>query len=150
MTASDTPLLRDSVTNTANTANADNTDSADNEELRTRGRTTIADRVVERIAVHAAGEVEGVGGSAHRVLGVRVSGEAPERAVHADARVSGGTASLRMQLSVRYPNPVARTVEQARDHIVRTVTALTGLAVSRVNVTVTALHAETERRRNVQ
>ncbi|EHR52673.1 hypothetical protein SacmaDRAFT_4488 [Saccharomonospora marina XMU15] len=138
MTASDTARLTDSV------------DRDVAEELGTRGRTTIADRVVERIAVHAAREVEGVGGSARRLLGVRVSGEAPQRSVQADARVRAGTASLRMQLSVRYPTPVARTVEQARDHVMRRVTELTGLAVSRVDVTVTALHSDTERRRTVQ
>ena len=34
--------------------------------------TTVAERVVERLAAHAATEVDGVSGSARRVLGVAV------------------------------------------------------------------------------
>lgn len=120
------------------------------QELGNRGRTTIGTRVVERIAARAAHEVEGIGGSPRRLLGVRVSGEAPERSVPATARVAGGRTSLRVRLSVRYPQPVARTVEQARHHITRRITELTGLAVSRVDVTVTALPGDTERKRTVQ
>ncbi|NIJ10651.1 putative alkaline shock family protein YloU [Saccharomonospora amisosensis] len=146
MTASDT--MPNTMPDTVRLTDSVDSDLA--EERGTRGRTTIADRVVERLAVHAAREVEGVGGSARRLLGVRVTGEAPRRSVQASAHVSGGSASLRVQLSVRYPTSVARTVERARDHIMRRVTELTGLEVSRVDVTVTALHGDTEPRRTVQ
>lgn len=111
------------------------------------GRLTISDRTVERIAAAAIGEVDGVGGSAARVLGVAVG---RDEAVQVTAVVGARTTSLAVRLSVAYPAPVARTTEAARAHVVRRVEELTGLAVTRVDITVTALHGDTPHTRRVQ
>lgn len=107
-----------------------------------RGRTTLADRAVERIAAKAVSEVEGVGGSARRMLGVVVGGADPDRAAEVSAEVRGETVSLRVRLSVLYPVSVAGTTEQVRTHLRRRVEELTGLPVPRVDITVTALHRD--------
>jgi uncharacterized alkaline shock family protein YloU len=53
-------------------------------------------------------------------------------------------------LSVAYPASVSRTTENARSHLMRRVEELTGLAVSRVDIVVTALHSYTTNGRRVQ
>jgi uncharacterized alkaline shock family protein YloU len=105
-----------------------------------RGVLTIAEQAVERLAACAVAEAADVGGAAGRVLGVSVGGEDLDRSAKVSARVTGGTVTLDVRLSIRYPAPVARTTERAREHLVRRVGELTGLAVTRVDLTVTALH----------
>ncbi|RDG34525.1 Asp23/Gls24 family envelope stress response protein [Streptomyces corynorhini] len=106
-----------------------------------RGVTTIAERVVERIAAHAVTEVDGVGGVGRRVLGVAVGAGEPDRDATVSARIKGATTSLDVRLSVSYPVSVARTTEAARAHLKERVGEFTGLTVSRVDITVTALHS---------
>jgi uncharacterized alkaline shock family protein YloU len=120
------------------------------DEMGERGRTTIADHAVERLAACAVTEVDGVGGTARRMLGVPVSGEGLERSAQVTAHVTGETASLHARLSVTYPASVARTTDRARIHLMRRIAQLTGLAVSRVDITVTALHSGITEHRRVQ
>jgi uncharacterized alkaline shock family protein YloU len=115
-----------------------------------RGRTTTANRAIERIAAKLVTEVEGVGGAAQRVLGVAVGSEDLDQSAKVTARVSGYRASLDVRLSVAYPAPVAATTQRARDHLMHRVAELTGLTVSRVDITVTALHSDAARTRRVQ
>ncbi|WP_027929050.1 Asp23/Gls24 family envelope stress response protein [Amycolatopsis thermoflava] len=115
-----------------------------------RGQTTISERTVERIAATALTEVGGVGGSARRVLGVAVTGEDLGRPPHVSAQIRGEAARLDVRLSVTYPASVRATTEAARRHLVHRLGELTGLAVSRVDITVTALHSDTGSRRRVQ
>jgi uncharacterized alkaline shock family protein YloU len=115
-----------------------------------RGRTTIADRAVERVATQLLTEVENVGGTARRMLGVTVGGEDPDRDARVTATVTGETAALEVRLSVAYPASVSWTTENARDHLTRRVEELTGLAVSRVDIVVTALHDDTTTVRRVR
>nr|WP_184675784.1 Asp23/Gls24 family envelope stress response protein [Saccharothrix violaceirubra] len=104
-----------------------------------RGRLTIGDTAVARIAAHAAVEVGGVGGSAHRLLGVTLGAQRADGGVRVIARVTGAVVALDVRLSVGYPMPVRRTAEEVRAHLVRRVRQLTGLTASRVDITVTAL-----------
>lgn len=113
-----------------------------------RGTLTVADGAVERIAARAITELDGVGGAASRVLGIAVGGEDLDQAAKVSAHVTGSTATLDVRLSVKYPLSVRATAESAREHLIRRVGELSGLAVTRVDVTVTALHStETETRR---
>lgn len=105
-----------------------------------RGELVIAGHAVERIAAHAARELDDVGGAAGRVLGVALGGEDAERSVKVDAEVDGDRVRLATRLSITYPASVARTTEQARAHLRTRVSELTGLDVERVDITVTALH----------
>jgi uncharacterized alkaline shock family protein YloU len=105
-----------------------------------RGRTTIADRVIERIAVQAVGEVGAAGGAARRMLGVAVGGAGLDKDAQVTVTAAGGTAALAVQLSVAYPAPIARTAREARQRLIDRIEELTGHAVSRVDITVTAVH----------
>lgn len=104
------------------------------------GRTTLADRAVERTAVQAITEIAGVGGAAPRLLGDTVGGTAEERSAQVSAVVDGTTASLRVRLSIAYPASVAHTTHQVRAHLIERLRELTGLVVTRVDITVTALY----------
>ncbi|WP_410667961.1 Asp23/Gls24 family envelope stress response protein [Amycolatopsis sp. cmx-4-68] len=115
-----------------------------------RGRTTIADRGVERIAVRAVTEAAGVGGAATRVLGVAIGAESLANDAEVTAKVSGDTATLDVRLSVAYPAPVAKTTEAARRHLILRIGELTGLTVSRVDITVTSLPGSVPEKRRVQ
>ncbi|AXG76645.1 Asp23/Gls24 family envelope stress response protein [Streptomyces paludis] len=119
-----------------------------------RGVTTIAAHAVERLAAHAVTEVDGTGGAAG-AGGTGTSGATggsgtsvasgarkPGRAATVSARVKGGVASLDVRLSVVYPASVAGTTEAARAHLIERVGEFTGLTVSRVDITVTALHSD--------
>lgn len=112
-----------------------------------RGTTVIADRAVQRIAGRLIVEMEGVGGSARRLLGLTVGdGEAP--AVR--AAVNGEHVSLDVELSVSYPASVAKTTEAARERLTTDVAAMTGLTVDRVDITVTRLRGERSANRRVE
>jgi uncharacterized alkaline shock family protein YloU len=116
-----------------------------------RGITTISDRTVERIAARVLTEVENIGGAAGRPLGFAVPGEHSEGSARVAARVGGDSvAALDVRLSVAYPQSVAHTTEDARARLVRRVADLTGLTVSRVDITVTALHAPDSPTRRVR
>lgn len=111
-----------------------------------RGRLTIADQVVEKIATAALGEVDRVGGPPRAVLGIpmgaRSRGPAePDGRPRVRARVSGTVATLQVRCSVAYPAPVARTAELARAHLVARIGELTGLTAAQVDITVSALTA---------
>lgn len=105
-----------------------------------RGRTTVSDRTVERIAAQVLTEVEHIGGTVGRVLGISVPGQRPEDPARVTAKVSDDSeVALDVRLSVVYPESVAHATEDARAHVVRRVADLTGLTVTRVDITVTAL-----------
>jgi uncharacterized alkaline shock family protein YloU len=105
----------------------------------TRGLTTIAERTVERVAAQAITELDNVGGSARRVFGVALGASDLDQSAQVTAHVSGDRTSLEVHLSVSYPASVARTTQNARDHLTRRVEELTGLVVSRVDINVAAL-----------
>lgn len=114
------------------------------------GALTIAGRTVERIAVQAVAEVDGVGGAAARMLGVAVGAEDLTNPAKVTATIDGDSTALDVRLSVVYPASVGRTTENAREHLARRVEELTGLAVSRVDITITALHSGATETRRVQ
>ncbi|SEF38437.1 Uncharacterized conserved protein YloU, alkaline shock protein (Asp23) family [Amycolatopsis pretoriensis] len=115
-----------------------------------RGALTIGGTAVERIAATAVTEVDGVGGSASRVLGVSVGSEDLDRSAKVTATVAGDTASLTVRLSIGYPRSVRQTTDAVREHLISRVRELTGLAVERVDITVTALHTAQADTRRVQ
>jgi uncharacterized alkaline shock family protein YloU len=115
-----------------------------------RGTLTIAEQAVQRLAAHAVLEIDDVGGAAGRVLGVSLGAEAPDRSAKVTAHVTGGEVALDVRLSITYPASVTRTTERAREHLERRVEELTGLTVSRVDITVTALHSTVAGSRRVE
>ena len=118
------------------------------------GAIRVEDRVVSRISSRAAGEVEGVGSAAHRLLGVKVEAPGMDRLGRrttslsalptVQAEVDGRRVFVRVTMSVAYPNPLQRTAQQVRDRITERLSSLTGLEVAEVDVSVTALVTEAE------
>ena len=90
-----------------------------------RGRTTIADKVVERIAAIAAGEVEAV----------------------TDPR-QGWTRMVRGGLPKTWPTPLSGVAARVRDHVSDRGSALAGVTVTAVDVSIAdVVHVETAHRR---
>lgn len=96
-----------------------------------RGRTSIAGRVVERIATRAAAELPrpGTGG-----------------VDRARATVDGQLATLRLTVSVVYPEPVRQVTRRLRDHVTARVGELTGLEVRQLDIDVARLVPPAHRR----
>jgi uncharacterized alkaline shock family protein YloU len=88
-----------------------------------RGRTTIAPRVVRRLAEAAAREPG-------RVSRTTVT------AVRARADVDRTSAAVRLVVKVGYPAPVRSLAADVRDHVTGQLHKLTDLTVRRVDVTV--------------
>ncbi|MER7207316.1 Asp23/Gls24 family envelope stress response protein [Streptosporangium sp. NPDC000239] len=96
-----------------------------------RGRTEIPERVVTRIAVCAAKEVE-------RVREVRERGPLTFGR-HTHSTVDGGLALLELEVSVDYPAPLLETAEEIRRHVGERVHTLTGLSVGQIDLDVTGV-----------
>ena len=108
-----------------------------------RGWTSIADKVVERIAAIATSEVEGATDSRSGLLR-RVRGGLP----HAEAVVAGGTSRIKVEVAATWPTPLSRVAGEVRDHVSERVATLTGMTVTAVDVTVAdVVHVETAHRR---
>lgn len=111
------------------------------------GRIDIESRAVERIAALAAIEVPDAGGSARgrgvpgaAYLGLRRS--AMDRLPKVKAEIEGDHVFLDVELSVRWPLPVARVTEAVRQHLFTRVTGLLGMEVREVNIEVVDLLVE--------
>jgi uncharacterized alkaline shock family protein YloU len=110
-----------------------------------RGRTTIADQVVERIAAMAAAEVESVvdtrGGLTRLLLG---------HLPRASATVAGSTSRIQVEVAASWPTPLGTLAAQVRDHVSERVTTLSGLVVTAVDVSVADVVHTQSRQRRVQ
>ena len=95
-----------------------------------RGRLVIADRVVERIAAIAAGEVAGVvkaGSGLDQVLGHRYP--------KASATLAGNRTRIHVEIAVAWPHPLGQVCAQVQDEVRDRVTKLAGVRVDAVDVT---------------
>ncbi|HEX5494736.1 MAG TPA: Asp23/Gls24 family envelope stress response protein [Mycobacteriales bacterium] len=102
-----------------------------------RGVTTVTPRAVERIAARAAAEVNRTSGVPHRPFGIPLDrAGAPPRV---EATVTGDVVTVRVAVSVCWPDPVRRVTRQIRAHVTDRVHALTGLRVAWVDIEVPRL-----------
>lgn len=121
----------------------DNTRTNDAEAAAERGKTTVADGVVAKIAGIAAREVEGVHellsqGVADAISGLaqRVTrGEVP-RAQGVKVEVAQREATVDLKIIVHYGVNIPLVAESVRRNIINRVQAMTGIAVTEVNVDV--------------
>jgi uncharacterized alkaline shock family protein YloU len=104
-----------------------------------RGRTRIADRVVEKIAARAVAEVDNATGVARTVLGVRLGSAGPDSTADVSATVDGGVVEVKAVMSVQWPAPVRTVTRQVRANVTERVQNLTGLRVQYVDIEVTTL-----------
>ncbi|GHG70942.1 Asp23/Gls24 family envelope stress response protein [Streptomyces griseocarneus] len=108
-----------------------------------RGRTTIADGVVEKIAGLAAREVPGVhamGSGLSRTFGavrdrVPGGGKSPSRGVKAE--VGEVQTALDLELVMEYGVEIREIARAVRENVIAAVERMTGLEVVEVNIAVT-------------
>lgn len=111
------------------------------------GRIHVGARTVEKIAAFAAVEIPDAGGAGARLLGRSVPGlskSSLERLPKVSADVDGALVFLDVELSVRWPAPIASVTEAVRQHLHQHVGALVGLRVSEVNIKVIDLIADVD------
>lgn len=108
-----------------------------------RGTTTIADRVVERVASLAANEVDDVtDGTSGWTRIVRRS------TPRAEARVAGGRARIKVEIAAAWPASLPALATTVSERVTRRVAELTGVAVDGVDVTIAdVVHSQSPRRR---
>ena len=104
-----------------------------------RGRTRIADRVVEKIAARAVAEVDNATGVARSVLGVRLGSANADSTANVTAEVDGGVVAVTAVMSVQWPAPVRAVTRQVRANVTERIQTLTGLQVQYVDIEVTTL-----------
>lgn len=108
-------------------------------DVADRGRTRIADRVVEKIAARAVAEVDQATGVPRQVLGVRLGTTGPDTRARVDADIDGGVVTVRVSMAVRWPAPVRAVTRQVRGHVTERLQTLTGLRVEQVDIDVPTL-----------
>ncbi|MEU6178242.1 Asp23/Gls24 family envelope stress response protein [Streptomyces coeruleorubidus] len=107
-----------------------------------RGRTTIADGVVEKIAGLAARDVDGVhamGSGLSRTFGAvrdRVPGGAKSVTRGVKAEVGEVQAALDLEIVVEYGVSIADVARDVRENVITAVERMTGLDVVEVNIAV--------------
>ncbi|MFD4721644.1 Asp23/Gls24 family envelope stress response protein [Streptomyces sp. NPDC058423] len=107
-----------------------------------RGRTTIADGVVEKIAALAARDVVGVhamGSGLSRTFGAvrdRVPGGKPSVTRGVKAEVGEKQTALDLEIIVEYGVAIADVARAVRENVVAAVERMTGLEVVEVNIAV--------------
>ena len=104
-----------------------------------RGRTTIADRVVTRVAARAVAEVEQTGGAARQLMGFTIGRQTGEGTAPCSARIDGHLAMIQLRLSLAYPAPVRALTREVRRHVIERVAGLTGFEVRHVDIEVVSL-----------
>lgn len=103
-----------------------------------RGHLVLEKKVFERIASHAASQVRQAGGTSGGVLGFGTHGDLTQRP-SARVELHGRTASVSLDLAVAYPTAIRAATERVRLHVVDRIQQLTGVEVTRVDITVSAL-----------
>ncbi|MFF5991873.1 Asp23/Gls24 family envelope stress response protein [Prauserella flavalba] len=107
-----------------------------------RGTLEIAHAVVRKVAEHAADRVDGTERVPRRVPGI---GSGPRGA---SVKVSGhgNDVDLALELALRYPAAVGEVVERVRTAVTDEVERITSYRVRALDVTVSALVAQTRAR----
>lgn len=124
--------------------------SSATEPLATRGKTSIADVVVVKIAGTAAREIPGVhdmGGGLSRTLGAvrdRVPGGRPNVGRGVKVEVGERQAAIDVDLVVEYGAAIADVARDVRENVIAAVERITGLQVVEVNVAVNDVHLPEE------
>jgi uncharacterized alkaline shock family protein YloU len=104
-----------------------------------RGRTTIADRVVVKVATRAVAEVAQTGGAARQLTGITLGRQTGRGPARVSARVDGNLAMIELRLTLAYPAPVRSLSREVRRHVMDRVASLTGIEVRHVDIEVARL-----------
>ena len=120
--------------------------------LSERGKTSIADSVVAKIAGIATREIAGIhnmGSGTARAIGTirdKLPGAGATRGVTQGVSVEVGErqAAIDLDVVVEYGVPIVDVANAVRDNVSSRVERMTGLEVTEVNVTVDDIYLESE------
>ncbi|MFL6182029.1 MAG: Asp23/Gls24 family envelope stress response protein [Actinomycetes bacterium] len=122
-------------------------ESAGSSELQTsKGNTTIADSVVQKIAGVSAGEISGVhalGGGAARTIGAireRIPGSSQSSGQGVAVEVGERQAAIDLDVVAEYGVSIVELSRAVRRNVISAVEGMTGLEVTEVNVDVNDIH----------
>ncbi|GED87786.1 Asp23/Gls24 family envelope stress response protein [Streptomyces sp. NPDC056112] len=122
----------------------------------TRGRTTIADGVVEKIAGMAARDVVGVsamGSGFSRTFGAvrdRVPGGAKSVTRGVKAEVGEVQTALDLEIVVDYGVSITEVARAVRENVIASVERMTGLEVVEVNIAVSDVQLPEEEEEEIE
>ena len=110
-----------------------------------KGKTSIADGVVTKVAGIAAREVPGVyqlGGGAARALGsvTQRVGIGDERTQGVSVEVGEVEAAVDLTVVIEYGESIPEVAQRLRDNVSKRIESITGLKVTEVNVAVNDLY----------
>jgi uncharacterized alkaline shock family protein YloU len=132
-------------------------ESAGSSELQTsKGNTTIADGVVQKIAGVSAGEISGVhalGGGAARTLGAireRIPGSSQSVGQGVAVEVGERQAAIDLDLVAEYGVSIVELSRAVRRNVISAVEGMTGLEVTEVNVDVNDIHLPSDDQEDAQ
>lgn len=120
------------------------------EPPETRGRTTVADGVVEKIAGIAVGEVPGIhalGRGFVRTMGAmrdRVPGGHTSAGRGVKVEVGEKQTAIDLQVVVEYGVSITDLAAEVRENVIAAVERMTGLEVVEVNIAVNDVHLPDE------
>ena len=104
-----------------------------------RGRLTVDDRVVEKVAGRAVTPITDAAAAPRRVLGVKIGEARPDDAASVQAKVQDDIASVHVAIAVRWPRSVQKVADEVRERIRTEVAAITGVRVDHVDVDVVSM-----------
>jgi len=116
----------------------------------TKGNTTIADSVVQKIAGVSAGEISGVhalGGGAARAFGAireRIPGSSQSVGQGVAVEVGERQAAVDLEVVADYGVSIVELSRAVRRNVISAVEGMTGLEVTEVNVAVNDIHLPTD------
>jgi uncharacterized alkaline shock family protein YloU len=115
-----------------------------------RGRLEVRRKAIERLVVHAAAEVDDVGGPVTRVLGQALGSADLDGRPRADVTVTGDLVTVELSVSVVWPAPVVEVAQRLRSRVGERLSSLAAMRVGHVDVHVTALPTDRRQRRRVR
>ena len=110
------------------------------------GKTSIADRVVQKIVGLAAREVPGIydlGGGAARTLGAireRIPGSSQTSGQGVTVEVGQSQAAVDLEVVTEYGMAIVDVAKSVRRNVISAVEGMTGLQVTEVNLSVNDIH----------
>ncbi|MFJ5264769.1 Asp23/Gls24 family envelope stress response protein [Streptomyces sp. NPDC088387] len=151
MTTQTAPTTKDVITSQGGRSTQTTTDvsggaTGAGQPAADRGRTSIADVVVVKVAGIAAREIPGVydmGGGLSRTIGAvrdRVPGGRPNVGRGVKVEVGERQTAIDLDLVVEYGVPITDVARDVRENVISAVERITGLDVVEVNVTINDVH----------
>ncbi|RAX48076.1 Asp23/Gls24 family envelope stress response protein [Arthrobacter sp. AQ5-05] len=111
---------------------------ADALEYGTRGKTVLAEKVIEKIASQVARDESTSSGSAGGFMGIGSHADSSARP-RTSVQLTGNIAALSVEVGLPYPAPLRQGTQFLRERITSRVSEMTGVEVRQVDIRVSWL-----------